>query len=195
MTTRRAVVALATGAAVALSTIGLAAGAAAENNKGTIKVADEAGCTEISNDPKIVDEFWVAGFSFAADESGTLTIVTQPGGASVASAGATADAEGNFCVGPFTVDEGQYKVTFVFTSASGKSKVFKVEVTQPADEPEEPPEDEPEEPPEEEEEPEVQPEETTPQATPAPTTTPKPSAEQQASTWTPISADVPQTGF
>ena len=136
MRTRGAVVAQSTAALVAIGTIGVAAGAAAENDKGTVKVSDEAGCTEISNNPKIVDEFWIGGFEFGANKSGQLTITTQPGGeTALGPVEVTADGDGNFCAGPYMLDEGQYKVNFVFTTASGKSKVFKVEVTVP-DEPE-----------------------------------------------------------
>lgn len=169
----RVAVALTTAATVAIGSIALAVGASADNNKGTIKVSDVAGCAAVSNDPKIMDEFWIGGFNFASGEQGSLSIATQPGKSIVLGpVGVTADGDGSFCAGPYTVPEGQYKVNFEFTSASGKSKVFKVETTVP-EEPEEP------------EEP------TTPSTPP----TQKPSAEQQAETWTPIPADVPQTGF
>lgn len=96
-------------------------------NIGTIKVATDSVCSQISNQPKVSNPYWFAGFGFRANIAFTLVVETQPGATQLdpVLAGST-DSAGNFCVPAMQTPEGQYKVTY--TGPDGKkSKVYKVQ--------------------------------------------------------------------
>jgi len=99
--------------------------ATAGANFGTLKVTEDSQCSGPDNDPKVGEEYFLAGFGFPTSESFTIKIRTQPGGVLVQELSGSTDAEGNFCLGPITTPLGMYKATFT-DSAGVKHKVYRV---------------------------------------------------------------------
>ena len=85
---------------------------------GTIKVHTEANCSGSDNDPKVGDQFWISGEGFT---SGTERWVAVTDGVNASDpiiiGPYSVGTSGSFCVGPYSLSAGHYKV-YVGTSSN-----------------------------------------------------------------------------
>lgn len=123
---------------------------AGSGNNGTVKVHDEGTADGARhNEPKVCS-FRLTGFGFDTAQPLTASIAGHGGsnaGVGNAEAVAVTDADGDFAIGPFTMEEGMYKLTWS-TGQRGdtKHKVFKVSCADGGVDPDEPGDEDPTDP-------------------------------------------------
>jgi hypothetical protein len=101
---------------------------------GTVKIhdwPDHKNASDMANDPKVC-QFEIHGFGFDPDESSDWWIQAHKWGngdksKAVLSGDYDADGSGNWTEGPFTLDDGHYKLFVQMEHGTFKHKVFKVE--------------------------------------------------------------------
>jgi hypothetical protein len=92
---------------------------------GSLKVYDDAACDKGAR--RVSDAFSVGGRRFEPDQNFTLTFRSQPRGRSALTLTGTTSDEGWFCLGPQTLPEGRFLVTYVDDSGKRRdSRLFTV---------------------------------------------------------------------